>query len=65
MQGLQALSLSTLSWVPAFREPSLLALPPGVAHISAEGQCVRCLQFIQQYSLVCVSCPHFPTFCTA
>ena len=42
LQGLLALSLSTLFWVPAFPEPSLLALPPGVTHISAEGQCVRC-----------------------
>ena len=62
MQGLQVLSLSTLSWVPAFPELSLLALPPGVAHICAEGQCVRCRQFIQQNSLVCVSCPYALAF---
>ena len=34
--------LSTLSWVPAFPEASLLAPSPGVTHISAEGQCVCC-----------------------
>ena len=41
-KGYWLCQLSTLSWVPAFPEPSLLALPPGVTHISAEGQCVRC-----------------------
>ena len=63
MQGLQVLSLSTLSWVPAFPELSFLALPPGVAHICAEGQCFRCRQFIRHRNLpgVCVLslCPHF------
>ena len=62
MPGPQVLSLPTLSWVPAFPELSLLALPPGVAHFFVEGQCVRCRQcvrckqLIQQLSLVCV-CP--------
>ena len=42
VQGLLAVALSTLSWVPAFPEPSLLALSPGVTPISAEGQCVCC-----------------------
>ena len=42
VQGLLVSSLSTLSLVPALPEPSLLALLPGVTHISAEGQCVCC-----------------------
>ena len=62
MQGLQVLSLSTLSWVPAFPELALLALPPGVTHICADGLCVRCRQFIQQTSLVRVSCPYVLAF---
>ena len=65
MQGPQVLSLSTLSWVPTFPELSPLTLPPGVAHIRAEGRCFRCRQFIQQTSLVCVSCPYVLTFRTA
>ena len=62
MQGLQVLSLSTVSWGPAFPELSPLTLPPGVAHICAEGQCLRRKQFIHQTSLVCVSCPYVLTF---
>ena len=62
MQRLQALLLTTLSRVPTFPELSPLTLPPGVAHICAEGQCFCCRHHPTNLPGVCVLslCPHYP-----